>query len=375
MLNNYVRRVGFAAIAGVTAIGLAACGSGSGTSTGSADSKWATAQSAAGGGGMDALVAAAKKEGSLNVIALPLDWTNYGKLEAGFTAKYGIKINQANPGGSSQDEVDAITKATVASKAPDVVDVGEAVAYANEKLFAPYKVASWADIPDNLKESSGTIYNDYSGYMAIGYDSSKVPAITSLDDLLKPAYKGKVALSGDPTGSGEAENSVLYASLIKGGSANDVSKGIDFFGQMKKAGTFVPVQASTDTVTSGQTPVVFGWGYNQASYAAKNPHWKVFADPSVSLAGPYFQAVSKTAPHPAAARLWEEYLYSDAGQNLYLQGFGYPARAAAMITAGTIDKTALAAMPKVASNVTAPSVADLEKVSADLTANWAKTVG
>ena len=39
-----------------------------------------------------------------------------------------------------------------------------------------------------------------------------------------------------------------------------------------------------------------------------------------SFAAYYDQAISKTAPHPAAARLWEEYLYSTTGQNLWLQG-------------------------------------------------------
>ena len=45
-------------------------------------------------GGMDALVAAAKKEGTLNVIALPPDWANYGEVIKAFEAKYGIKVDQ-----------------------------------------------------------------------------------------------------------------------------------------------------------------------------------------------------------------------------------------------------------------------------------------
>ena len=48
----------------------------------------ATATSAQDLGGMEALVAAAKKEGELNVIALPPDWANYGEIIKGFQAKY-----------------------------------------------------------------------------------------------------------------------------------------------------------------------------------------------------------------------------------------------------------------------------------------------
>ena len=57
---------------------------------------------------MAKLIAAAKKEGTLNVIALPSDWANYGNIIKAFTTKYGIKVNSANPDGTSQQEVNAI---------------------------------------------------------------------------------------------------------------------------------------------------------------------------------------------------------------------------------------------------------------------------
>src|ERR1051325_7433202 len=104
--------------AAVLAITAAGCGSGK-----NSDSKIGTATSASAAGGMDKLVAAAKKEGSLHVITLPRDWANYGAIMDAFTAKYGIKIESKNPDGSSQDELTAITSRKGQSKAPDVVDV------------------------------------------------------------------------------------------------------------------------------------------------------------------------------------------------------------------------------------------------------------
>jgi putative spermidine/putrescine transport system substrate-binding protein len=47
--------------------------------------------------------------------------------------------------------------------------------------------------------------------------------------------------------------------------------------------------------------------------------------------GYYVQAINKDAPHPAAARLWQEFLYSDEGQNLWLAGFARPVRQDAMV--------------------------------------------
>ena len=77
-------------------------------------------------GAMDDLVAAAKKEGQLTVIALPHDWCGYGDLIDSFKAKYGLAVNELNPDGGSGDEVEAIkaNKDNKGPQAPDVIDVG-----------------------------------------------------------------------------------------------------------------------------------------------------------------------------------------------------------------------------------------------------------
>src|SRR3954463_13506684 len=152
--------------------------------------------------------------------------------------------------------------------------------------------------------------------MSIGYDSSKVPDVTSLDDLLGPDFKGKVALNGDPTQAGAAFSGVGMASVANGGSADDIAPGVDFFQKLKDAGNFLPVDPTSATIESGQTPVVVDWDYLNAAETAKLPSWKVVVPDEAQVGGYYYQAINKEAAHPAAARLWEEYLYSDEGQNL-----------------------------------------------------------
>ena len=147
-----------AAAAAVTGSLLLTVGcSSSNSSSGSTGSgtNWATASSISAGGGMNALVAAAKKEGTLNVITLPANWANYGTIMKDFTAKYGIKINDANPDGSSQDELNAVNQLKGQDRAPDVLDVGTAFAVKGEQqgILAPYKVASWGSIPADAKAS------------------------------------------------------------------------------------------------------------------------------------------------------------------------------------------------------------------------------
>ena len=343
--------------------------------TAASTSSAATATSVTDLGGMDALVAAAKKEGQLNVIALPPDWANYGEIIKAFGDKYGIKVNSAQPDGSSQDEMNAADQLKGQDKAPDVFDLGGAVATANTAKFAPYKVSTFADVPDALKDANGTWVNDYGGYMSIGYDSAKVPAPATVADLLKPAYKGKVALNGDPTQAGAAFSGVQMAALASGGSADDIAPGVTFFGQLKKAGNFLPVDPTPATIQAGQTPVVFDWDYLNVAETAKVSTWKTLVPANAVLGSYYVQAISKDAPHPAAARLWEEFLYSDAGQNLWLKGGARPVRADAMQKAGTLDATAFAALPKVDGTPVFPTDAQTTTAKDYLSKNWAKTVG
>ena len=342
-------------------------------SSGSTDAK--TATSAEDFGGMDALVEAAQEEGELNVIALPPDWANYGEIISAFSDKYDIKVNSAQPDGASQDEINAADQLAGTDRAPDVFDLGQSVALANTDMFAPYQVETSDDIPAEFKDPDGAWVNDYGGFMSIGYDSSVVPEVTSVADLLGPDFKGKVALNGNPTEAGAAFSGVVMASVANGGSADDIAPGVDFFKQLNDAGNLLPVDPTSATIESGQTPVVIDWDYLNAAEAAKIDTWKQVVPPEAVIAGYYFQAINADAPHPAAARLWQEFLYSDEGQNLWLAGGARPVRADAMAEAGTIDQALYDALPAVEGEPIIPTNEQTEAMAAYLADNWAKAVG
>lgn len=362
----------------VVAATMAACAppakdnSGADTSSGV---KAGEATSAADFGGLDGLVTAAKKEGQLNVIALPPDWANYGAVIKAFEDKYGIKVTSAQPDASSQDEINAATQQKGKSTAPDVFDLGQSVALANSAMFAPYKVEKFDDVPAQMKDPNGAWVNDYGGYMSIGFDTAKVPPVTSVDDLLKPEYQGKVALNGDPTQAGAAFAGVVMVALTQGGSADDIAPGVEFFRKLKQAGNFLPVDPTPATIESGQTPVVIDWNYLNAGETKKLPTWQVLVPENAAVAGYYNQAINKDAPHPAAARLWQEFLYSDEGQNLYAAGGVRPVRADAMIKAGTIDSAAARELPAIDGPTTILTQAQSDAATKYLAENWAKAIG
>jgi putative spermidine/putrescine transport system substrate-binding protein len=368
------------ALAGVAALALVAtaCSSSGGSSSGASDKKWVTATSLAAGGGMKALIAAAKKEGTLNVVALPANWANYGNIIKQFTALYGIKVTSIQPDDSSAQEITWIQQKKGTSLDADVLDVGTAVAAQYKSLFAPYEVAEWNDIPANLKDPTGLYYGDYGGYMTVGYDSTKVGTITSLNQLLGPKFKNSVALNGNPTEANAALQGVMMASLAEGGNPNNIGPGVAFFHKLKAAGNFNPVQATPTTIKSGATPVVINWDYlNLASIVGQGSNWKLFIPPNATLGAFYDQAINKGAPHPAAARLWEEFLYSQAakgGQNLWLAGGATPIELTTMTSNGTINKTLAAALPKASGTAVFLTTAQDTTAATYLASNWAKAV-
>ncbi len=339
------------------------------------NSKAASATSLADFGTLADLEAAAKAEGTLNVIALPRDWANYGAILDLFASKYPeITIVEQSPSVSSAEEIQAAKTNAGLDTAPDVFDLGIAVARSETSSFAPYKVATWADIPDELKDPDGRYVGDYGGYMSVGYDSSKFPAPTTIQDLLKPDYKGAVAVNGDPTQAGAGFAAVGLATILNGGTLDDFAPGIDFFTQMNKAGNFLKVDPTPATIASGETPVVFDWDYLNATPAKDNPAWKVVVFPDKGYADYYNQAINAGAPHPAAARLWEEFLFSDEVQNLFLAGGARPSRMEAMTKAGTIDASLASALPAAPSETMVPTAAQSDAASTLLGQQWATAI-
>ncbi|MFF7279800.1 ABC transporter substrate-binding protein [Streptomyces griseorubiginosus] len=382
MTVSLPRSAALGVLATLAALALSACGAAPDTASSTADGKSAaTAGSAADFGGLDKLVAAAKKEGTLNAIALPRDWANYGALIDGFQKKYGIKISVENPDGSSQDEINAVTSRKGQDRAPDVLDLGSsfALSAAQQGLLAPYKVASYADIPTGQKDAQARWYNDYGGYISIGCDAKRVKTCpTTFADLLKPQYKGRVALNGNPTKSGSAFGGVYAAALASGGSFDDIQPGLDFFAKLKKNGNYTPVESTPATVEKGETPISIDWDYLNAGYAdefkSKGVDWKVAVPSDGEFSQYYSQAINKDAPHPAAARLWQEYLYSTEGQNLWLKGYARPALMTAMEKAGTLDKAAAAKLPQVSGTPSFPTEAQQDKAKTVIAGGWAKAV-
>jgi putative spermidine/putrescine transport system substrate-binding protein len=370
----------WAGLLAIAAIAVAACGGGGGGTAASAG--------ASAGGGAAAwtppadLLAEAKKEGTLSTIALPQSWCNYGEALSSFASATGLTLNELNPDGGSGDEINAIktNKDNKGPQAPDVIDVGLSFGpqAKTDGLIQNYKVATWDTIPATAKDADGAWYGDYYGVLSFEVNTAVVKNLPQdWSDLLKPEYKGQVALAGDPTVSNQAISGVWAAGIASGGSLDDAAPGLKFFKDLNAAGNFVPIISKTANVASGETPIRIAWTYNALADKDSlkgNPAIEVVVPKSGRFGGMYVQAISAFAPHPNAAKLWMEYLYSDAGQNAWLKGYCNPIRYDAMVKAGTVDKTAQAKLPDT-SGTQLPTLDQITKATDVITKGWATEVG
>jgi putative spermidine/putrescine transport system substrate-binding protein len=338
---------------------------------------------------LDQLAAAAKTEGALNIIAIPHDWANYGVAIETFKTKYGLTVNENNPDAGSADELEAIraNKGNKGPEVPDTVDVG--IGYGpksvEEGLCSKYFLSTWDSIP--LKDPNGYWFAEYYGVLTFETIKGAAAAPKEWEDLLKPEYKGKVAMAGDVLKSNESVMTVMAAGIARAGGAGDTvesataaaQKGLEFWKEVNDAGNFIPVIADIGKIAAGETPVTVEWDYlslgNRDSLAG-NPELEITVPTTGNIAGPYIGFVSAYAPHPYAGRLWYEFLMSDEGQLIWLSGYAYPIRYQDMAARGVIPADLAAKLPP-AEDVAKATFLTLDQqgaVKTYITENWRKVV-
>lgn len=377
--REFLQRGGRGAV-GLLALGsmasfLEACGGGSKSSS-------ANLPSALGSDGLTGLIKRAQAEGHLNVVGEPPDWANEGPLRDKFSKKYGVKVTSEGEDDSSAEEIQAIKSLKGQSREPDTFDVSPALAIqgANEGLMSPYKPATWGTIPATMRDPAAMWIGPYWGAISFGTNTKivKTPP-KSWADLKNPAYKGMIALDGDPRSAGDAFGAVMGASLANGGSLDDIAPGIDFFADLKKLGNFIPAGISAANIAKGATPIAVQWDYENLAFKQQfkgNPTLEVSV-PSDGVFGNYYSnGITKNAPNPYAARLWMEWIFSDEGQLNYIGGYAHPARYQDLVNRNKVPSqlAALLPPPEQYANVQFPTVKQTNAATRVLQEQWGPKV-
>ena len=331
-----------------------------------------------------AVVAAAKAEGALNVVALPPEWCGFGALMKGFRDKYGRAINELDPDADSQQQLDLI-RAAEGSGAPDVIDVSVFHGQLAKKarLVRPYKVATWDSIPAAAKDPDGYWYGDYFGVITFEVNTERISTAPSdWPDLLLPTYRDAIALAGHPQRTNEAMIAVFAAGLaMSNGNVSGAGEaGLQFFSDLRRAGNFAETAGDASTLAEGTTPIVVRWDYlalADRDRLAGNAPVKVVVPRTGVVANAYVQAISVRAPHPNAAELWMEHLYSDEGQLAFLNAYCNPIRIQDLAARGKIPKDLARRLPPPAAYAAAifPDPVALGFERSAIFDGWRKLVG
>ena len=147
----------------------------------------------------------------------------------------------------------------------------------------------------------------------------------------------------------------MYAAGLSAGGAAGAGAGdagLKFFAELNKAkSNFVPVIGKVGPLAQGSTPIIIRWDYNALAdrdTLKGNPPVEVVVPKTGVVAGVYVQAISAYAPHPNAAKLWMEYLYSDEGQLDWLKGYCHPIRFNDLVKNGKVPQELLDKLPPAA---------------------------
>ena len=124
--------------------------------------------------------------------------------------------------------------------------------------------------------------------------------------------------------------------------------GLKFFAALNKSGNLVPVGGQAASLAQGATPIIIRWDYlalTDRDMLKGNPPVEIVVPKTGIVAGVYVQAISAYAPHPNAAKLWMEYLYSDEVQLAWLKGYCHPIRFQDLVDNKKVPADLLAKLP------------------------------
>jgi putative spermidine/putrescine transport system substrate-binding protein len=276
----------------------------------------------------DEVRALLRAEGEVVSYGMPDEWANQGELWRQVTAAHGLRHRDTD-----MSSIEELQKFEAERRAP-VADVGDlglgfGPVARQRGLCAFYKSARFGEIPADLKDPDGCWAAAYSGVIAFAVNRRLVPdPPRRFADLLKPAYRCSVAID-DPRMSAQGLMGVVGAAYAMGGSERDVRRGVDFFARLVRAGNYKPAKPTLANLQGGEVPIAILWDFVGLAYRdriGREQPIEVYVPQDGAVGGAYAAVINRFAPHPAAARAVNEWIFSDEGQRTYARGYARPIR-------------------------------------------------
>ncbi len=225
--------------------------------------------------GLDDLVAAAKQEGQLTVIALPRDWCGYGALIDSFKAKYGIAVNELNPDGGSGDEVEAI-KANKSQQGPAGArrDRRRPVVRPFRQGRRPAAALQGLDLghdPRRGERRRRLLDRRLLRRAGLrGEHGHREDAARRLAGSAEAGVQGRRRARGRPEGVEPGDHGASMPRASRAARPTPPRRrktASKFFAELNKNGNFVPAIGKAASIAQGETPVLVFWDYNALAAA------------------------------------------------------------------------------------------------------------
>jgi iron(III) transport system substrate-binding protein len=262
-------------------------------------------------GASDDLVKAANKEATLLIYGgatlqhMTLLIENFNRVHPG------IKVNYLRKSGSSLFEliVRELRAKTYNADAYVPLTIDQAMYLAERKLLTRHASPERSAFPEQAKDRDGYWTTLYQTGHVYAYNTRQVnpkDAPRSYDDLLQPKWKGKIMM--------DEEEDLWYASVLE---ILGKEKGQSF---MRALAQQQPVFQGSKTLMmqllcAGEVALAFPVNFNQANDAKKRgcPSDFVAIEPQTQRP-PFVIAMAQNAPHPAAAKLFIDFLLAKEPQ-------------------------------------------------------------
>ncbi|MBI3904347.1 MULTISPECIES: ABC transporter substrate-binding protein [unclassified Pseudomonas] len=286
---------------------------------------------------LDALVAAAKKEGAVNSLGMPDNWANWKDTWAQITQTYGL-VHQDTDMSSGQEI--AKFEAEKSNASGDIGDVGQSFGpiAVRKGVTQAYKPTTWDEIPAWAKDADGHWMVAYSGTISFISNNKLVKnPPKNWGDLLKGNYKVTV---GEVGVSAQANSALLAAAIANGGNEKNLQPAYQLFAELAKQGRLSMTDANIANMEKGEVEVALLWDFTSLSYRDKiDPSQFTVSIPTDgSVSAGYSTLINKYAQHPNAAKLAREYIFSDAGQINLARGYARPIRNNVVLPQDVKDK-------------------------------------
>lgn len=266
----------------------------------------------------------AKKEGEVtwytglivNLVVRP--------IADGFEKKYGVKVNIVSIGDA--ETLLRITNETRAGKmTDDVFDSSGAInpTLIQAGMMEKYQPESAADYAPELKDKNGYWTSVVSLYLTAAINTNMVSAADApknFQDLLDPKWKGKIVWTASNSSAGAAG----FIANVLGTMGNDA--GMDYLKKLaqQKITNFTGNQRVVmDQVIAGNFPLALMVYNHHASISAGKGAPVQWLKIEPLVADLTTVGIVKNAPHPNAAKLLVEYMFSEEGQRVIADA-GYP---------------------------------------------------